>query len=503
MHGIGKEFRDFVLAQEIEGCAIAQVDDEHIEITGEGAVAAVNFYCFDDMPEVVELRIADANDAEDVRFFLHFELEDLARAKELFAEMAEALREQEHFDTRRVLLCCTAGLTTTMFAAKLQEAADTLSLDYEFMAMPLAQAKTEGASFDAILLAPQVGYQRAEVAAAFPAVPVVPVPAKIFAAYDAGAALKLVMHLLSDNTVFPSDDGSSLRLARDMKNDYRIMVIAVVGRPKNTWMGWRVYDRGEVTAFGSVVKAKHDLRDVEDLLGSVHLQGVDVSKLDAVGIAVPGVVNRGSVADRGEDRQVFDYELGRRLAKRYGTKVFVDNNANAAAVGCYVSQDEYDSVVLHTQQTGYPIGGQGIVVDGHLLKGRKNYAGELGALFAAVHSAPLLGSEHVSRLKESARDGGMGERTKELPWSPEGMRALVAPILAADVSLLAPDAIYVAVDLLDDMGALREAMLPFFAGQELYLPDLIHVTDYRARIALGELALCVQKLNAPRPHRKH
>ena len=27
--------------------------------------------------------------------------------------------------------------------------------------------------------------------------------------------------------------------------------------------------------------------------------------------------------------------------------------------------------------------------------------------------------------------------------------------------------------------------------------------DYRERIALGELALCLQKLYNPRPHRKH
>ena len=27
--------------------------------------------------------------------------------------------------------------------------------------------------------------------------------------------------------------------------------------------------------------------------------------------------------------------------------------------------------------------------------------------------------------------------------------------------------------------------------------------DYRERIAIGELALCLQKLHNPRPHRKH
>jgi hypothetical protein len=83
------------------------------------------------------------------------------------------------------------------------------------------------------------------------------------------------------------------------------------------------------------------------------------------------------------------------------------------------------------------------------------------------------------------------------------MLQLVAPTLAADVSLVSPDAIFVAVDLLDDMDALRQAMLPFFHGNEEHIPDLVRVADYRERMAIGELALCLQKLNSPRPHRKH
>ena len=47
-------------------------------------------------------------------------------------------------------------------------------------------------------------------------------------------------------------------------------------------------------------------------------------------------------------------------------------------------------------------------------------------------------------------------------------------------------------------------MEPYFYGDlKQYIPDLIRVTDYRERIALGEMALCLQKLANPRPHRKH
>ncbi|MBO7675648.1 MAG: ROK family protein [Atopobiaceae bacterium] len=484
MNQLGKDFRAYVLGLELEGCDIERVDDTHITLITHEARGEVNFYTFESMPEIVELRILDADCAGEPKFFLHFELTDLARAQELLDEMTSELLKHELYDTTRVLLCCTAGMTTSLFAAKLTEAAATLSLDYSFEAIPLEQAQAQGGSYDAVLLAPQVGYQRQAVAEAFPSAMVVEIPAKVFASFDVGGALRMLMHLLSDHTVFPEGDGKSLKAARELPNDKRIMVITAINRPRSSWIGWRIYDHGEVVDHGSVTKFSHNVRDVEDLLATLRIKGWDASQMDAIGIAVPGVVNRGTVAIVAQN--VTDYELGRTIAKRYGTKVFVDNNANAAAVGCYISQDDYDSVVLHTQQTGFPIGGQGMVVDGHLVKGRKNFAGELGPLFSALFG-------HYAR-----------KQLIEMSWSPEGMRKLVAPLLAADATLLAPDAIFVAVDLLDDMDALKQEMAAYFGDErEDFVPDLVRVTDYRERIALGELTLCLQKLAHPRPHRKH
>jgi len=484
MNQLSKDFRAYVLGLDLEGCTIAQADEDHVTLTTQDARGEVTFYSFKNMPDIVELRIVDADCDCEPKFFLHFELTDLARAQELLSEMTNELLKHDLYDTTRVLLCCTAGMTTSLFAAKLTEAAATLSLDYSFDAIPLEQARTEGGSYDAVLLAPQVGYQRQAVAEAFPNAVVVEIPAKVFASFDAGSALRMVMHLLSDHTLFPDADGTSLKAAREITNDKRIMVITVINRPRSFWIGWRIYDHGEVVDHGSVTKFSHDVRDVEDLLATLRIKGWDASQMDAIGIAVPGVVNRGTIALVAKN--VTDYELGRTISERYGTKVFVDNNANAAAVGCYISQDDYDSVVLHTQQTGFPVGGQGMVVDGHLVKGRKNFAGELGPLHATLHG-------HDDR-----------KQLVEMSWSPEGMRKLVAPLLVADATLLAPDAIFVAVDLLDDMDALKEEMALYFGSDlEGFMPDLVRVTDYRERIALGELTLCLQKLAHPRPHRKH
>lgn len=480
MNQLGRDYRDHILSCRIAECAIEQVDDDHIRLSTPGALGEVVFYAFDDAPEIVELRISDVSHPDEPSFFLHFELTDDARAKELFAQMASELEHQKQYETKRVLLCCTAGMTTSMFAAKLTEAAKALSLDYTFEAIPLEQAREEGGDWDVVLLAPQVGYQRKAVASAFPDAVVVEIPAKLFATFDAAGTLRMVMHLLSDHTIFPQLDKNNLKFMRKLPNDKRIMVVVCVKRPRSTWTGWRIYDHGEIVGYGKTVKPTHDIRDIVDLIATIHTQGWNVCDLDAIGIAVPGVVQRGHVTYHGESEQSLD--LAHAISKRFDTKVFVENNARAASVGCYVSQTDYDSLVFHTQQTGFPVGGQGIVVDGHLAKGRKSFAGELGPLHSSIFGQ---------------------KRDLEKPWTPEGMLEIVAHTLAADCSLIAPDAIYVAVDLIDDMDQLRQKMLPYFSGIEQYVPDLIRVTDYRERVAFGMLALSLQMLHNPRPHRKH
>lgn len=482
MNALGQAFRAHVANADIADCTITQQDDDHLILTTDHAVGRVSFYELEEgSPEIVELSVIDPDAPTEPKFFLHFELVDEPHAEELFDEMTSTLQERDLYDTTRVLLCCTAGLTTTMFASKLQETAHALSLDYAFEALPLEQAKAEGGDFDVVLLAPQISYQRKEVVGAFPEAAVVQIPPKVFATLDVGACLKMVMHLLADNTAVSQGQDSAVKLVRDLASDERIMVIVCIQRPKNSWYGWRIYDHGSVIARGSVTKANPAWRDIEDLIATLPVRGWNVRDLDAIGIAVPGIVNQGSVAFSGH-WAYGDYDLGRVIAERYGVKVFVDNNANAAAVGCYVSQDVYDSVVIHSQQTGYLVGGQGIVVDGNLIKGRISYAGELTPLYNVLYGT---------------------DRGSDRAWTSEGMLEIVARMLTADISLVAPDAIYVAVDLLDDMDALREKIAEFFGDKAGFIPDLFHVEDYRELLFLGELALCLRQLRTPRPLHLH
>ena len=474
MQDIGRSYRDWVSQRHIDGFTTQIVDDDHVRAEGANAYAEVNFYEMGEDPEIVELRIEDTRNGE-TTFFLHFELEEEARAQDLFNEMAEALEATSQQETVHVLLCCTTGMTTSMFAARMNEVAKLISLDYDFAALPLEQALEQGVKYAAVLLAPQVGHRRTEVVTACPNAVVLSVPAKIFASYDAGAAVRLVMDALA-STEAPAEHGK-LRLKRDFDlSGKRIMLVSVINGTEPrcgcrlTSIGYRLLDNGEVTLEGEAQKRSFSYRDVEDVLSAAALMGADVCSLDAIAVSVPGTVNEGAVSMAALD--LSDYPLEEHIRERYDIPVIIENNARAAAIGCYVCQDRFDTVTFHTQRTGAWVGGQGCVVDGKALRGKGAQSGELAPIARRLYSRP------------DATDAA---------WSPEGMCSLVADYLVANVCMLAPQAVYVACELVPDMDALREELAKDLPEQAI--PELFAVDDYRERSYLGVLALSLQQLD--------
>ena len=71
MNQLSKDFRAYVLGLDLEGCIIAQVDEDHITLTTQDARGEVTFYSFTNLPDIVELRIVDADCDSEPKFFLH------------------------------------------------------------------------------------------------------------------------------------------------------------------------------------------------------------------------------------------------------------------------------------------------------------------------------------------------------------------------------------------------------------------------------------------------
>ncbi|MDO4798879.1 MAG: ROK family protein, partial [Coriobacteriales bacterium] len=286
--------------------------------------------------------------------------------------------------------------------------------------------------------------------------------------YDAGTALRMLLNAMSENALAARMEQADTRIVRRLDNDLRILVISAVYGVKDSLYSYRVYDHGEVVLNGCVGKPGRSYCDVKDVLATVRLQGVDPSGLDAIGLALPGVVDGSTVHMVSVDFGTPDFA---RLSDALGVPIFVENNANAAAVGCYVSQEQHENIALHRQPTGYCVGGQGLIVDGRLVRGNHGLAGEQGYL--------------VQKL-------GGPDRLRKKGWTTEGALDLVSTYLMCCITVAAPEAIYVAVDLLPDMDELAVELARWLP--EGTVPELVHVCDYHERILAGEYALCVNAL---------
>ncbi len=467
---LGEVYRQWVLAQHIEGYEITRTDETHLRLDGTAFFGEANFYRMGDEPEIAELRVTRRADDEYV-FFLHFVLEDIARAQELFDEMREALLELAEDRRVSVLLCCTCGITTTMFATKMGQLSDALGLGYDVWARPLDAALAAGEAPDVVMLAPQVAYERARVAEAFPQAVVFEIPAKVYGSYDAAAGVRLIANALDGHNRAGDRPIDTTKLPDDLAWDGCIMVVSSVLGARQSSFEYRVFDHGEAILVGSTTKRNFDFRDIEDLLAGVRLRGVDISHLDAIGIAVPGIVDDEAVSLFLND--VHDYDLGGHIQQVYGVPVYLDNDANAAAAGVNAIQRSYHSISFHRQSFGHQVGGQGTIIDGRLNRGRKNFAGEVDHLMQAL---------------------AWSDDPANLAWTEDGMYELVSRYILLTAVEVAPEAIYVDAYPVDDMARLRRELLPFLG--EDYMPDLIPAPDFNECMLLGELALCIQRLRA-------
>ena len=475
MTELANDFREWILSRAmmlrhvVEGCTVESPDDEHVRIMTAKATANVNFYELDPgAPEIVELNIIPADDPDNPSFFLHFEMDDLDHAKQLFEELTETLSQLTAQKVTRILLSCTSGLTTSFFAKKLAEVAATLSLDYEFEAKPIELALRDAGEYTAVMLAPQVHMRRAEMVERHPDLVVFEIPGAVFGSYDAGTALRMLLNAMSENALAARMEQASTRIVRKMDNDKRILVISCIYGAKDSLYSYRLYDRGKVALDGHVEMPGRSYCDVKDVLATTRLRGVDPQSLDAIGIALPGVVDGKTVHMVSKDFGMPDFT---KYEESLGVRFFVDNNANAAAVGCYVSQDEYENLLLQRQPTGYSVGGQGLIVDGRLVRGHRGLAGELG---------------YFMRILDRA------EEFRQKAWTSEGMLSLVALELLVAIVSTSPEVIYVAVDLLPDMDELRIELAKHLP--EGTVPELRHVCDYHERVLVGEYALCLNAL---------
>lgn len=162
---------------------------------------------------------------------------------------------------------------------------------------------------------------------------------------------------------------------------------------------------GEIVETAPLAVPGRDVKGLEEAM-SACLDGLLRRRdIRSIGIGMPGVVDAGGVwikERRGE--KLLRYDLGDRLRSRYGLPVVMENDINAIAIGfgrCY--EREFPQARHEDTNMAYlyfepGCVGAGFLAGGQILRGCRNFAGELGLV-------PLAGG----RLLEEQMAGDMDD----------------------------------------------------------------------------------------------
>jgi len=97
---------------------------------------------------------------------------------------------------KKIVLLCSAGMSTSMLVKKMQEAAAKESYECSIAAFPTSEAKDKASDADVILLGPQVRFSKDKIAEACPGVPIDAIDMKIYGRMDGKGALDLAKSLM-------------------------------------------------------------------------------------------------------------------------------------------------------------------------------------------------------------------------------------------------------------------------------------------------------------------
>lgn len=137
---------------------------------------------------------------------------------------------------------------------------------------------------------------------------------------------------------------------------------------------------GKITRPTRLPRPAQDLeRALADLCRAVAKDcKIDFADVSYVGIGTPGSVNfTTGFVGYNTNFGYYDWNLGSDLEALLGCKVYVENDANAAAFGEYIAGGAkgYRDAVIITLGTGI---GSGIILNGKILRGFNFAAGEMG-----------------------------------------------------------------------------------------------------------------------------
>ena len=452
-------FKKWILSSSVSGCQIFIDHDKNhiIHIQNNNYDGQI---IFNDM-NIIELTIINRINHE-IEFYLHFQMSTLNHAIELFQEMIDCMHSLIQQPTIKVLLSCSGGLTTSFFASKINEAFAVLNFHYEASAIGYTQLFDAGENYDIILLAPQISYLQAKVQSIFKDKAVLSIPPQIFATYDVGAIIQLIVETIKQKKKIHTNH--YLPLHKPVHFYKKILVLSIIRNSQRVHVIYRLYDTHQnIILQNEIIKPQLDINDIYDVIDTVL---VSESDIDIIGLSLPGIINFGTVVST-NIHGFHTQDLLQSLEKRYTQTFVLGNDVDTAAIGYYVSQSQYENIAVLFQPTHFHAG-VGMILNGQLYTGYQHLVGE-------VQYLPL----HLS------------DDSLVLSRSPEGALELVSKTIACIMSLLAPETIVLFCTMIPNEDELKDELRKYIPSH--YIPPIIILDHLEEYTLLGQMILCTQQ----------
>lgn len=129
---------------------------------------------------------------DNILFYLHYQFHTFHYAMDLFYRFIIKLTEDTVMLKKKILLCCTGGMTTGYFAQKMTRYCQLNHLPYEVDATASYHLDKIYHQYSLILLAPQLRYRIAEFSQVAEEVKVLCIDPITFATYDCQSLLQQI-----------------------------------------------------------------------------------------------------------------------------------------------------------------------------------------------------------------------------------------------------------------------------------------------------------------------
>ncbi len=279
----------------------------------------------------------------------------------------------------------------------------------------------------------------------------------------------ILKELLASNEVLKDGElestGGRKSVVYSLNSDYsRMLTISVNKEYRRVHLIYRVYNLADEIVFSDeVIKKEVKVNDIYDIINIVLAK---FDNIKVIGISMPGIINDGRVTSTGLTN-FNDIDLYSLLTNKYSQVIILGNDVNTAVIGFYLAEKNYENVCL-LFQPGEGYGGVGTVINGQLVTGKTNCAGEIQYL-------PLSQDDQLKLLQ-----------------SPHGTIELLSKIVICLTAIVNPEIVAISCTNLERASDLDETLKQMVPAK--YLPKTKKVTNLSEYILIGLQLICKDSL---------